>query len=533
MHLGRKTGAAPAEAKSRPYNFKVTSIVTEQSKLNHADEEREGLHLPAARSLRGKAWLFTLVLGVYFTIVTIVVGYERWGLLESVTLLQDLNEREERLVGLNYAVSRAVISINENYFSPDIETSGKMLALEVEALLPALSRLQAAYPLLAEPRGVLTQMVDELAGTPTRATIADLRGTMHRLVLELDLVTADVAAQKLHMVERYQRTFMRLTQEWIAFGVFALVLIAWVFKVFFRGLAVDIDRVRKHATAIVRGQESPKLLHKRKDELGMLMDAVNRMQDELAKRDSQIELSRQQSFHKEKMAAIGSLAAAVAHEINNPLSAIVGVAQAMDNECSSTQCSLYGAACHPEMILDQAKRVIQITRQISEFSVPQSQDPEFIDVNGLLRSTVNFVKFDRRFRLIDVSIELDTNLPAVFAIADHLVQVAMNLLINAADALHGRTSPSPKIRVMTSRHAEQVIIQVIDNGEGISQENLPMVFVERFSTKAPGQGSGLGLALCRSLIEKAGGTIDIESELGVGTEVRVCLPVPVLGADCR
>jgi signal transduction histidine kinase len=376
-------------------------------------------------------------------------------------------------------------------------------------------------------------MIDELAIAPTRASIADLRGEMHRLVLNLDLVTADVAAQKVRMVQRYQHTSVRVTQEWIAFGVLGLVLIAWVFKGFFRGLAIDVDRVRMHASAIVRGRVMAPLKHNRQDELGLLMDAVNIMQEELSKRESQIELSRQQSFHKEKMAAIGSLAAAVAHEINNPLSAIVGVAQAMDDVCRSSECDRFGADCHPTMILDQAKRVIQITRQISEFSVPQSQDPEFIDLNGLLRSTVNFVKFDRRFRLIDVSVELDSSLPAVYAIADHLVQVAMNLLINAADALHGRTSPLPRIQVITSRQNDQVVIQVVDNGAGISPEILPMVFVERFTTKPPGHGSGLGLSLCRSLIERAGGSIEIESSADSGTEVQVRLPVPVLGLDCR
>lgn len=507
--------------------------MTQPDVLNTSAEASETSQLPLSNSLRGKVWFFTLVLGIYFTIATVVIGYERWGLFQSVSLLQELNEREERLVALNYAVSRAVISINENYFSPDIETSGKMLALEVEALLPALSRLQASYNMLSEPRNVLTQVVDELSGNPSRGSIADLRGTMHRLVLELDLVTVDVANQKLRLAERYQHTFERLTREWIAFGVLALVMVAWVFKAFFRGLALDIDRVRRHATSIVRGEDVPKLQHKRRDELGILMDAVNTMQDELAQRDSQIELSRQQSFHKEKMAAIGSLAAAVAHEINNPLSAIVGVAQSIENECSSVDCALHGSVCQPEMILDQARRVMQITRQISEFSVPQSQDPEFIDLNGLLRSTVNFVKFDRRFRLIDVIVDLDSNLPAVYAIADHLVQVAMNLLINAADALRSHGDSPPQIRVVTERSDDRVVFRVIDNGEGISPENLPQVFVERFTTKEVGRGSGLGLSLCRSLIEKAGGTIEIMSELGAGTEAQVRLPVPALGADCR
>lgn len=507
--------------------------MTEQKKQNRSDERREDPRLPLSKSLRGKGWLFTLTLAVYFVVVSVVIAFERQTMIESVAMLQDLNEREERLVALNYSVSRTVISVNENYFSPDIEASGKILALEVEALIPGLTRLQTAYPVLGEARGALTNVVDELSGDPTRATIADLRGTMHRLVLELDQVTADVAAQKVHMVERYQQTFSRLTQEWIAFGVVALALMGLVFKVFFRGLSADIDRVRRHASHIVQGRPGARLVHSRKDELGLLMDSVNSMQDELAKRESQIELTRQQSFHKEKMAAVGSLAAAVAHEINNPLAAIVGVAQAMDNECQSATCTNYGAACHPEMILEQARRVMQITRQISEFSVPQSQEAELIDINGLLRSTVNFVKFDRRFRLVDVIVELDSNLPAVVAVADHLVQVAMNLLINAADSFQGRGEPPPQIRVLTSRQEGWVKVQVIDNGEGISPENLPRVFEERFSTKQRGHGTGLGLSLCRSLVEKAGGTIDIESQPGVGTTVEVKLPVPVLGADCR
>jgi signal transduction histidine kinase len=354
---------------------------------------------------------------------------------------------------------------------------------------------------------------------------------MHRLVIELDSVTTSVSQSKSRMVRRYEATFVRLTHEWLAFGVVALCLIAWVFSVFFRGLSVDIERVREHATALVQGKEVSKLEHGRKDELGMLMDAVNAMQDQLSVRDSEIELARQQIFHKEKMAAIGSLAASVAHEINNPLSAIVGVAQAINDECNVSKCDNYGASCHPMLILDQAKRVIQITRQLSEFSVPQSQDPEYVDVNGLLRSTTSFVKFDRRFRLIDIALDLDNGLPAVYLIADHLVQVVMNLLINAADAMQGIDRPSLQIRVVTATQSDGVVIRIIDNGTGISPENLPRVFVERFTTKGVGHGSGLGLYLCRSLIEKAGGGLEIISEFGAGTESLVRLPIPMFGSD--
>lgn len=489
--------------------------------------------LPLLNSLRGKGWLFTFLLAVYFSIISLVIAFERKTMLESVNLLQSINAREEYLVGLNYAVSRAVVSVNENYFAPDVEASGKMLALEVEALLPGISRLQSAYPELIESRTVLERMVKELVDDPSRASIADLRAAMHRLVLSLDRVTADVAAKKLIFAEQYHNSFQRLTTEWLAFGAFALIFVAVVFKVFFRGLAVDIERVRQHATRVLRGEPSAKLEHSRKDELGLLMEAVNSMQDELSRRESELELTRQQSFHKEKMAAVGSLAAAVAHEINNPLSAIVGVAQAMNNECQDAGCSHYGEQCHPNMILEQATRVMSITRQISEFSVPQSQEAELTDLNSLLRSTTNFVKFDRRFRRIDVSLELDGNLPAVVLVADHMVQVVMNLLINAADAMVNLEGRTPRIRLVTLCDNEWLTAKVIDNGSGIPKQVLPRVFEERFTTKGAGRGSGLGLSVCRSLIAKAGGTIDVRSEEGVGTEVEIRLPVPLLGADCR
>lgn len=496
-------------------------------------KQQRSERLSPLNSLRGKGWIFTFLLAVYFSIITLVIAFERKTMLDSVTLLQSINEREEYLVGLNYAVSRAVIAVNENYFAPDVEASGKMLALEIEALLPGLSRLQTAYPELLESRLTLERMLEELVNEPSRASIADLRAAMHRMVLSLDRITADVAAKKILFADQYHNSFLRLTTEWLAFGGFALVLVAVVFKVFFRGLSVDIERVRRHATLILRGQPSAKLVHSRKDELGLLMDAVNSMQDELVRRESELELTRQQSFHKEKMAAVGSLAAAVAHEINNPLSAIVGVAQAMNTECQDSGCSLYGERCHPNMILEQATRVMHITRQISEFSVPQSQDPELTDLNSLLRSTANFVKFDRRFRRVDVVLELDDNLPAVVLVADHMVQVAMNLLINAADALGNIEGRLPQIRLVTACDDQWVSAKVIDDGSGISKDILPHIFEERFTTKGQGKGSGLGLSVCRSLIARAGGVIEVRSEVDVGTEVEIKLPVPVLGADCR
>jgi two-component system NtrC family sensor kinase len=494
-----------------------------------AEEQHEAGDMPRRDSLQSKAVWTVVALFAYFIMVTLVITYERDIMLEAVTRLQDKHEQEERLVALNMAVSRTVLAVNENYFSPNLGEAAKVLVLELEAIMPGLGRLQSDYPMIGNDLAGLQRAIDELSGAPSRATIAELRGSMHRLVIELDVITNDVNARKQRLLEDYRRAFNRVTLEWAVFGVLAIGILGGFILLFFRRLAQDIELVRERAVDIVRGYRGDALDKTRHDELGALIDAVNQMQQELRQRESQIEISRQQHFHKEKMAAIGSLAAAVAHEINNPLSAIVGVAQAIDEECRTENCGNLGKTCHPGMILDQARRVMQITRQISEFSVPQSQEPELLDINGLLRSTGNFVKFDRRFRLLELELSLDASLPAVHAIADHLVQVAMNLLINAADALQGKTDPLPKIRVVTSLRGGKVAIDVSDNGTGIDPAHIGLVFNEHFTTKGPGRGSGLGLALCRSLIRQAGGDISIASTLGLGTTVTVLLPTPVIG----
>lgn len=497
------------------------------------DQTQGMAEVPAQRSLKRMGFWTVLVLVGYFLAITVIIAFERDIMLSSVTRLQEVHEREERLVALNVAISRTILAINENYFSPDVEEAGKILILEVEAILPGLRRLQSAYPNLGGELESLRQTIDELARSPGRGVIAELRSIVHRVVIELDVITADVHSQKQRTVERYQGTFNRVTLEWLLFGVVGLAILGGVILIFFRRLADDIDRVRRRALAIIRGYRAEPLDHGRQDELGSLMDAVNQMQLELRQRESQIELVRQQQFHKEKMAAVGSLAAAVAHEINNPLAAIVGIAQSIDAECQTQRCAHHGVSCHPTMILDQARRVMQITRRISEFSVPQSQEAELLDVNGLLRSTCSFVAFDRRFRLLALQTEFDSDLPAVYAIADHLVQVAMNLLINAADALQERSEPPPSITVRTRRSGSLVAIDVIDNGSGIDPSIIDLVFNEHFTTKGPGRGSGLGLAVCRSLIREADGDITLVSQPGRGTTVTVSLPVPAMdaGAD--
>jgi two-component system NtrC family sensor kinase len=179
-----------------------------------------------------------------------------------------------------------------------------------------------------------------------------------------------------------------------------------------------------------------------------------------------------------------------------------------------------------DLILEQARRVMTITRQISEFSLQRPLEQAFVDLNSLVKSTCSFISFDKRFRRIAMHQELASDLPALLLVSDHIVQVLMNLLINAADALEGANVSGLSITVSTRLDGATVLLAVSDNGPGMAADHLVRVFEPHFTTKAPGKGSGLGLSLCRNLVEQDGGTISALSTLGEGTIVTVSLPVP-------
>ena len=475
----------------------------------------------------GRKGMWTLAaLCAYFLMVTAIVTFERLTLMNSVSEMNLVHSQEERQVSVNLSVAHAVQTVNENYFAPDIASVAQILVVEIESILPSLINLATSYPVLLDDIAALQSHDMRLLQDPSRAEVAELRATLHRLVTDIDMVTDSIRTRKQQLLVNYRTTYNRVTLEWLLLVLLGVSIFGGIGWSFFRRLSRDINTVHDRAIDIVRGYRGDALLITRGDEIGALMEAVNVMQTELRQRETQLELGRQQQFHKEKMAAVGSLAAAVAHEINNPLSAIVGIAEAISEQQELRGCKHSGSACHPALILDQARRVIAITRHISEFSVPQSPEPELIDLNGIVRSTCSFVSFDRRFRKIHIIQQLDSQLPAIYAVADHLVQVLMNLLINAADAIEETGCPEGQITVNTGTDARWIRLSVKDNGTGISPEIQEKVFNEYFSTKPPGRGSGLGLALCRSLIESAGGRIVLVSQPGYGTEILVTLPVP-------
>jgi signal transduction histidine kinase len=463
---------------------------------------------------------------IYLFLATAVIGWERKLLFDAVREIEAVHILDEDQIALNFTVSHAILAVNEHYFSEDLARSATILMLELDTVVSRLGSVRASPVDLNRHIAGLTRFKVRLHADASRAAIAELRQALHELVLDLDTVTSAIRTRKQTVMESYRQVFHRLTLELYVLMTLGVVILGGISSLFFRELSRDIGAVRQRAGEIVRGYRGAPLDVTRGDELGELMAAVNDMEAVLKSRDDQLELTRQQRFHTEKMAAVGSLAASVAHEINNPLAAIVGIAENLVDERKRGTYSGRRADQQIDLILEQARRVMTITRQIGEFSLQRPLEPAFIDVNALIRSTCNFISFDKRFRGVKLQMELADSLPALLVISDHVVQVLMNLLINAADALEEGDEPVPMIVVGTREDAGMVIITVADNGPGIASEHLGRIFDTHFTTKLPGRGSGLGLSLCRSLMQQEGGGIEVESSIGRGTTVQVRLPVP-------
>jgi PAS domain S-box-containing protein len=245
---------------------------------------------------------------------------------------------------------------------------------------------------------------------------------------------------------------------------------------------------------------------------------------DLRRIEADIEEQRLKYFHQSKMAEVGLLAASILHEVANPVAAIHGIISAMLQDLEKDQKSEEHAE-DLRLVLSLTHRLTDITREIAEFSSPQPDKIELVDLNGIIRSTCHLAQLDQRWRNITLSIDLDQQIPAIMGYKDQLSHLLINLLSNATDAVNEEQSRQPIISVRTACEGNQVVLTVKDNGVGMSQDVIERATDAFFTTKKAGQGTGLGLSLCDSIIEAHGAEMKIKSLIGVGTEMSIYLPL--------
>ncbi len=222
----------------------------------------------------------------------------------------------------------------------------------------------------------------------------------------------------------------------------------------------------------------------------------------------------------EKLAAIGELLSGVAHELNNPLTTIIGFSDLLQEEPSVPE----PVRADLERISRQAKRSSRIVQSLLTFARQSRIQVAEADVNALLVQTLEFVQNQLQHSRIQVMLDLDPLLPHTLADAGQLQQVFLNLLINAQQAL--APVPGPRsLRIQTHATPTDLRIAISDNGPGIPQELLQRVFDPFFTTKRVGEGTGLGLSICYGIVREHGGRIWAESEPGQGATFFVELPI--------
>jgi signal transduction histidine kinase len=283
-----------------------------------------------------------------------------------------------------------------------------------------------------------------------------------------------------------------------------------------RSISRPLERITLAAVRVTKGAYGTEVdLRKTNDEIGLLAESFNEMSRKMADDIEQLQKLNEQLTRTEKLAAMGTLAAGVAHEVNNPLASISSLIQMMQtrpNLDAETKEKL-------KLISTQIARITQVTRDMMDFARVRPAARAAIDVNQVLETSLRLASFDKAFQRLELRKDFDEDLPKVFADADQLQQVFLNLLLNARDAM----PDGGEIFLKTRRGGEEIEIEIADTGAGIDAENLKKVFDPFFSTKPTGKGTGLGLAVCYGIVTAHGGRIEADSN-GKGTRFIVALP---------
>lgn len=228
----------------------------------------------------------------------------------------------------------------------------------------------------------------------------------------------------------------------------------------------------------------------------------------------------------DRMASVGTLAAGVAHEINNPLAAVIANLDMAEHDILE----LGKRVALPPDLVDElhdarvsADRVREIVRDLKVFSRTQEDRRGAVDVKKLLESTLRMAQNEIRHR---AKVEkVYGQIPRVDANEGRLGQVFLNLIVNAVQAIPEGNYDRHKIKVVTALEGNQVVVTISDTGTGITPEVQRRLFTPFFTTKPPGVGTGLGLAISHRIVSSLGGNLDFETELGKGTTFRVRLPI--------
>ncbi|HTB82840.1 MAG TPA: hybrid sensor histidine kinase/response regulator [Candidatus Sulfotelmatobacter sp.] len=317
-------------------------------------------------------------------------------------------------------------------------------------------------------------------------------------------------------------------------GLAAIVIGATVVWALIKRVTQPLIELRDTAAAVGGGDFSRRLPVRGRDEFGQLASAFNEMTHDLQKSHAELEQTvttlrntQQQLIQSEKLSAVGEFVAGVAHELNNPLAAVMGFSEMLkDSDPDSKN------RRHLEIIHKSAERCQKIVQSLLSFARRQKPERKPVQVQQIVEAVLEIVSYPLRTSNIEVVTRFDTTVPYVHADNHQIQQVVLNIINNARQAIeeHG-ACPRGQIKIITEASAETVRIVIQDNGPGIPEENLRRVFDPFFTTKKVGVGTGLGLSLCYGMVQEHGGSIMAMNRPDGGATFIIELPAMHLPGD--
>jgi len=284
-----------------------------------------------------------------------------------------------------------------------------------------------------------------------------------------------------------------------------------------------------------------------KDEFGQLAASFNSMTKALRKSHDQLEdwgktleqkveeatrelhKAQAESARSEKLASVGLLAAGIAHELNNPLTGVLTFSHLVRKNLPDGSPD----AEDLDLVIRETKRCACIIRRLLDFSREKKPEKTFSNLNTLIEDTVHLIAQSAQVHDIEIVTDLDGHLPEIWLDENLIKQVIMNMLVNAEHAIEGEGRITIRTRLLEAgerpesmQESQEVAeISITDTGCGIPESDMQRIFDPFFTTKGVGKGTGLGLSVSHGTIEAHGGTIEVDSTVGKGTEFRIYLPI--------
>jgi two-component system NtrC family sensor kinase len=359
------------------------------------------------------------------------------------------------------------------------------------------------------------------------AAACHFHGTNDTVLGLLDIsVSLEMLRQKSH---EYRLEFVMLTcLLLVIIGVLVTILIHYL-------VDIPVQRLVRHSALVASGDLESRVIVSSRDELGELSESVNSMTESLgradmdlkgwadslehkvAERSREIMRMEEQLRRQEKLAALGTLAAGVAHEINNPLTGILLYASILNSD----------SRLNPELLPDVEKVILEtqrcagIVKDLLEFSRESLPEKEVIALDAILNEVVTFFHHQPEFTGIAIRKNFGKELPQISADPGQIRQVFMNLFINAGHAMP--RGGDMEITTYLTADEKYVCASIKDSGHGIAEDDLAKIFDPFFTTKP--EGTGLGLSISYGIIENNAGRIEVQSSVGDGTTFVVMLPV--------